>query len=324
MRHFRRVSILPAFLVAAAFADASGAAHADGWRDGAPMTTARAYGGGALVGDDLYVIGGGSTSGPRSLTEVYDTLGDIWRAAAALPVGLEQFGIAVEDGKIYVAGGFETAGPDSETKEVESDAFWIFDLSLGSWVSGPSLPAPRVGLSLASVGAKIYAIGGRGQNAGQIFVFDPGSHNWTTSKSSLPSPRSDSAVVAVDNEIYVIGGAAGHVATARVDIFDPAHGTWRAGPPLPAPREGHVAAVLDGSIHVTGGQSISPPKTYPDHFVLAAGGTQWSRAAPIPTPRHGAVAAVAHGKLFVVGGSPGAGVYTVFTASDVVDIYSDK
>jgi hypothetical protein len=30
----------------------------------------------------------------------------------------------------------------------------------------------------------------------------------------------------------------------------------------------------------------------------------------------------AHGKLYVIGGSPGAGVYTVFTQSDVVDIYS--
>jgi hypothetical protein len=36
------------------------------------------------------------------------------------------------------------------------------------------------------------------------------------------------------------------------------------------------------------------------------------------------VAAVAHDKLFVIGGSPGAGVYTVFTSSDVVYIYSDN
>lgn len=322
MRHTSRAFMLPALLVVALFAGAP--AWADGWHEGSPMTTARAHSGGALLGDDFYVIGGGSTSGPRSLTEIYDTVGDIWRAAAALPVGLEQFGIATNGGKIYVAGGYETAASDTDAREIESDALWIFDLSLGAWVSGPAMPEPRVGLSLASVGGKIYAIGGRGPNAGQIFVFDPESSSWTISKASLPSPRSDSAVVVLDGAIYVIGGAVGHVATTRVDIFNPANGTWRAGPALPAPREGHVAAVLDGSIHVTGGQSISPPKTYPDHFVLDAGGSQWRRAAPIPTPRHGAVAAAAHGKFFVVGGSPGAGVYTVFTASDVVDIYSGK
>ncbi|HEY4344445.1 MAG TPA: kelch repeat-containing protein [Parvibaculum sp.] len=320
MRHSSRFLLLPAFLCAALIVGTS--ARADGWREGVPMTTARAYAGGALVGDDLYVIGGSSTSGPRSLTEIYDTVGDIWRASAALPVGLEQFGIVAADNKIYVAGGYETAGPDADTTETESNALWIYDLSLGSWVSGPAMPLPRVGLNLASVGGKIYAIGGSGPNAGQIFVFDPQANRWTTSRTSLPEPRSDSAIAVVGDAIYIIGGLANHVATPRVDIFEPISGTWRVGPALPSARSGHIAAVLDGKIHVTGGQSISPPKTYPDHFVFDGG--KWSRAAPLPTPRHGAIAAAAHGKLFVVGGSPGAGVYTVFTSSDVVDVYSAK
>jgi N-acetylneuraminic acid mutarotase len=309
-------------MLAAAFATASGAC-ADSWHEGAPMTTARAFAGGALLGDDLYVIGGGSTSGPRSLTEVYDTVGDIWRAGAALPSGLEQFGIAALGDKIYVAGGYETAGPDADTTETQSASLWIFDSALGAWVRGPSMPAPRVGVNLAVVGGKIYAIGGSGPNAAQIFVYDPQSNHWTTSKSSLPAPRTDSAIAVVSGSVYVIGGSVGQVATARVDIFDPATGAWRSGPSLPAARSGHVAAVLDGKIHVTGGQSISPPRTYPDHFVLKPGGS-WSKAASLPTPRHGMVAAVAHDKLFIVGGSPGAGVYTVFTSSDVVDIYSDN
>ncbi|MFZ2467976.1 MAG: hypothetical protein WAW54_06240, partial [Parvibaculum sedimenti] len=103
------------------------------------------------------------------------------------------------------------------------------------------------------------------------------------------------------------------------NILDTDTGTWRVGPPLPAPREGHVAAVLGGKIHVTGGQSLSPPKTFADHFVLEGGA--WVKAAPLPTPRHAAVAAATGGKLFVIGGSPGAGVFTVFTQSDAVDIY---
>lgn len=319
MRHLSRIGGLAAFLIAVLFVGS--AAQADGWREGAPMTTARAYAGGALLGDDLYVIGGGSTSGPRSLTEVYDTLGDIWRAGAALPVGLEQFGIATEDNRIYVAGGYRATNGDEGTTETESNSVWVFDLSLGAWVAGPAMPAPRVGLSLASVGGKIYAIGGKGPNAERIFVLDPDQNRWSIAKSTLPAPRSDCAVVVSGGEIYVIGGAVGNVATARVDIFNPATGAWRVGPALPAARGGHVAVVLDGKIHVTGGQSIHPPKTYPDHFVLTSGGA-WRKAAPLPTPRHGAIAAAAHGKFFVVGGSPGAGVYSVFTASDVVEVYT--
>ena len=70
------------------------AVSASGWREGSPMSTGRAFAGGAVLGSDLYVVGGDSTSGPRAVAEIYDIRGDIWRAAPALPVGLQQFGMA--------------------------------------------------------------------------------------------------------------------------------------------------------------------------------------------------------------------------------------
>ncbi len=311
---FRMASALGAVLFCL-----TGQALADTWREGIPMTTARANAGAAMLGDDLYVIGGGSTSGPRSLTEVYDTIGNIWRADVALPVGLEQFGIAATGGKIYVAGGYATGGTRDEPTVEETNGAWIFDLA-GGWRSAAPMPEARIGLGLAAVGGKLYAIGGRGVEAGRVFVYDPAADAWTVARENLPAPRSHAAVVARGSDIYVIGGMENGAPTARVDIFDTTRGTWRIGPSLPVAREGHVAAVLDGNIHVTGGESLYPPKTFADHFVLEGDG--WHRAASLPTPRHGAVAASAHGKLFVIGGSPGAGVYTVFTQSDVVDIYT--
>jgi N-acetylneuraminic acid mutarotase len=322
MLQFRRSVALAASFAAALFAAVavSSAARADGWLEGAPMTTARAYAGAAQVGDDLYVIGGSGTSGPRSLTEIYDTVGNIWRAAAALPVGLEQFGIAVSGGKIYVAGGYsQTNTRDGASDDEESDDLWIFDPTVGVWVSGPHMPAPRVGLGLVAAGGKLYALGGKGAQASRVYVYDLHSGAWSVARAAMPAPRTDAAYAVVGDSIYVIGGFDGH-ALARVDILDTATGAWRAGPALPTPRAGHVAAVLGGKIHVVGGETISPPRTYPDHFVLSGAG--WDRAASMPTPRHGAVASGANGKLFVVGGSAGAGVYTVFTESDVVDIYS--
>ena len=58
-----RASLPLAFIVALA---ASAPATAAGWSEGAPMSTGRAFAGGALLGSDLYVIGGDSTSGPRT------------------------------------------------------------------------------------------------------------------------------------------------------------------------------------------------------------------------------------------------------------------
>ena len=314
------------------------AVAADGWREGTPMTTGRAFAGGALIGEELYVIGGDSTSGPRTVAEIYDMRGDIWRAAPALPAGLQQFGIAEYGGKLYVSGGYEAppvARPDFTTfddgaatpaseQEGDTGRAWVYDPRVGTWIPVAAMPGARAGHGFVAVGDRIYALGGRGDGASRVWAYDPQKNSWSATGDAMPSPRVAAAYVAVDGRIYAIGGLVDGSATARVDVFDPASGRWQSGPGLPSPRSGHVAAVMDGKIHVTGGELRRPPRTYGDHFVLDLSGGSWSKAAPMPTPRHGAVAAVADGKFVVVGGSPGAGVYTVFTESDVVDIYSSE
>ncbi|MDP2123512.1 MAG: kelch repeat-containing protein [Parvibaculum sp.] len=326
------------FLLAAGLCLAAATASAQGWSDGSPMTTARAFAGAALLGDDLYVVGGDSTSGPRSVAEIYDVRGNIWRPAVALPVGLQHFGMAELNGRLFIAGGHEAPPPrraddfgalgatasGAVSDGGDTDNVWIFDPRVGAWLSGPSMPAARAGHGLVAVDGQLYAIGGRGEGASRVFVYDPGRDRWSVSGSPMPSPRVASAYVAGGGLIYAIGGldSAG-AASSRVDIFDPSNGSWRTGPSLPEPRAGHVAAVLDGRLHVTGGEQRRPLRTYGDHFVLDLATGVWRRAPSMPTPRHGAVATATADRFIVVGGSPGAGVYTVFTESDVVDIYSE-
>ena len=64
MRHPR---LLPRSLLATVFVLVStvfmASAQADVWREGAPMSTARANAGGVLVGDDLYLAGSGGHAG---------------------------------------------------------------------------------------------------------------------------------------------------------------------------------------------------------------------------------------------------------------------
>ncbi|PKP78653.1 MAG: hypothetical protein CVT81_03195 [Alphaproteobacteria bacterium HGW-Alphaproteobacteria-3] len=323
-----------AFLLAAVPAGAS----ASGWSDGAPMSTGRAFAGGALLGSDLYVIGGDSTSGPRTVAEIYDMRGNIWRAAPALPVGLQQFGIAAHGGRLFVSGGYEAPAPQrpgfmapddpagvaDKVEPGDTANGWVYDPRVGTWLSIAGMPSSRAGHGLVSVGSRIYALGGRGGGASRVWAYDPGTDSWDVVGDAMPAPRIAAAYVPVDGRIYAIGGLSDGTAISRIDIFDPSTGKWTSGPALPAPRSGHVAAVLDGKVHVTGGEQRVPPRTYGDHFVLDLASNRWERGAPMPTPRHGAVAAAAEGKFVVVGGSPGAGVYTVFTESDVVDIYSTE
>ncbi|MEP0707031.1 Kelch repeat-containing protein [Parvibaculum sp.] len=302
------------------------------------MTTGRAFAGGALIGNELYVIGGDSTAGPRTVAEIYDIRGDIWRAAPALPAGLQQFGVAEYGGKLYVSGGYEAppaqrpefgtfgaeGAADASEEEGDTARTWSYDPRVGTWISLAAMPGARAGHGFIAVGDRIYALSGRGGGASRVWVYDPIENDWSATGDAMPSPRVSAAYVEVDGRIYVIGGLVNGVATDQVDIFDPASGRWQSGPRLPSPRSGHVAALVDGRIHVTGGELRRPPRTYGDHFVLDLASGSWSKAAPMPTPRHGAVAAASGDKFVVVGGSPGAGVYTVFTESDVVDIYSTE
>lgn len=333
---FRAPGLRRCYALVAILAALPSAAAAEGWRDGSPMTTGRAFAGGALIGDELYVIGGDSTAGPRTVAEIYDMRGDIWRAAPALPAGLQQFGVAEYGGKLYISGGYEA--PPAQRPELgtfgdaaaalpqdeggDTARTWTYDPQVGTWIPAAAMPGARAGHGFVTIGSKIYALGGRGSGVSRVWVYDPAENSWSATGDAMPSPRVAAAYVEADGRIYAIGGLLDGAATDRVDIFDPASGRWQSGPRLPSPRSGHVAAVLGGRIHVTGGELRRPPRTYGDHFVLDLAGGSWSKAAPMPTPRHGAVAAAANNKFVVVGGSPGAGVYTVFTESDVVDIYS--
>jgi N-acetylneuraminic acid mutarotase len=184
------------------------------------------------------------------------------------------------------------------------------------------MPGARSSFGLVAVGSKLYALGGAGSSPSRIYVYDPSADVWSVAKSAMPAPRMAAAYVGTSGRIYVIGGAQGTGSTARVDIYDVAADKWSSAAQLPSPRQSLSAAIFGDSIHVVGGQSIDPPKTYADHFVLNMKTGSWSKSASLRTARHASVAMASGGKLYVIGGSPGAGVYTVFTQSDVMEIFT--
>ena len=299
-------------------------ANAEGWTEGAPMLNGRVMAASALLGDELYVLGGDAIAGPRSDTTIFDLKGNFWRSTSAMPAGVQQAAAAALDGRVYVSGGYKSNKAHPEKSGGPSRSLWIFNPRIGTWVDGASMPAPRVGHGLVAVDDKLYAIGGKGPDAARVTAYDPAENKWSNTGAAIPAPRVEAAYVAVGNRIYVIGGlSASGNAMSRVDIFDVAKGSWSRGPDLPSPRAGHVAVVLGNAIHVLGGEQRDPPKTHGDHYVMDLDGQAgWRKSVALPTPRHGAVAAADDGKLVVAGGSPGAGFYSVFTESDVVEIFS--
>jgi hypothetical protein len=114
---------------------------------------------------------------------------------------------------------------------------------------------------------------------------------WTEA-APCPLARFEANGVVVGDELWVMGGFVSSAleVTRRVDIYQPATDTWRAGPDLPG-AETHIAAVAvdasAGDIVVAGGltgnfvpSTRAPPTA--DVWRWSAAGGQWSAGPALP------------------------------------------
>lgn len=88
--------------------------------------------------------------------------------------------------------------------------------------------------------------------------YDPRTGTWSTTESLATRRLWHTATLLADGTVLVAGGEAGgfegDYAVAAVERYDPAQGTWRAGPRLRVARAGHSATRLhDGRVLVAGG-----------------------------------------------------------------------
>lgn len=116
-----------------------------------------------------------------------------------------------------------------------------------------------------------------------------------------PEGRTEGVVEAAAGKLYHISGIGGGGLSASVDVYDPATGTWSAGPDIPTPVHDAQSAVVGTSIYVIGGRStIDGPAIHTVQALDTTTGT-WSNGADAPT-------AVARGGAGVFGGA----IYVLF------------
>jgi len=292
-----------------------GPAYAD-WLEGAPIAQARAFGAAASIGDTVYVAGGAGIEATVADFAAYDTIGDIWRPLPTMPSGRQGFGMAALDGAIYVSGGYAGDEFDQPSREL-----WRYDAVTAVWLQMPDMPSARARHGMAAIDGKLYVIGGEGPNASRVLVFDGYQGEWRDFGADLPVPRKDLGIVVAAGRVYAVGGRTGSGVTGRVDALDVSARRWTSAPDLPAPRADAAIGVVGSRIHVAGGRSNDPMRTFAEHYVLDANGGRWASEAPLPLPRLGAASAGSENGFVVVGGSGGAGVFSLFTTTDVVNIY---
>lgn len=123
----------------------------------------------------------------------------------------------------------------------------------------------------------------------ELFAYDPARGYWEVI-TRLSFPRRYSGIAELDGRIWIVGGegelgARGGPRTTLdvVEIYDPAHGTWTAGPRLNSVRTDPFVMAWGGRIWAIGG-ACDPGTKLRTVESIGSGEPAWRWEAPLPEP----------------------------------------
>jgi len=129
----------------------------DTWSTKAPMPTARWGTGAGVVNGKIYVLGGCGIGGANlNVNEEYNPVTDTWTTRAPMPTGRNALAVVAVNNKIYAIGGATDANPWTNNLNIVEE----YDPSTDTWNTVESMLTSRSCLAAATVGERIYAIGG--------------------------------------------------------------------------------------------------------------------------------------------------------------------
>ena len=271
------------------------------WVEKAPMPTARAHLGVAVVNGNIYAIGGFSSdqSAFLAVNEEYNPTTNTWTEKAPMPTPRSGCAVTVCENKIYVIGGQTAIG----TASGYTNATEVYDPATNTWVTKAPIPILEAGFSANVVDGKIYLIYGN-----LTEVYDPATDSWTT-KAPIPTAAYAYSSAVVDNKIYVITGSDfADTGPGLTQIYDPKTDRWSSGAPIPIGVQGAAAGATTGvaapkAIYVIGGSTefFVPGENFTQ--VYFPENNSWSMGASMPTARASLGVAVVNDMLYAIGGT---------------------
>jgi protein kinase-like protein/Kelch motif protein len=170
------------------------------WVEAGRMTSPRAAGAAAVVGDRIVVVGGVADGRPVASTDVFD--GTRWTRGADMPTPREHLAAASDGRYLYAVGG-TADGADQKALE-------RYDPESDSWETLAGMRVARNGLGAAFVGGRLFAVGGETSTEvlDTVESYDPSRDRWSNG-DPLRTPRHGMAVVSIGDTLYALGGARG-------------------------------------------------------------------------------------------------------------------
>ena len=175
------------------------------WRELTPLPQPRAAAAAAIAGGKLYVVGGVQPdvlAGGRLARRAYvlDLETGRWSEIAG-PTPREHLAAAAAQGRVYALGGRITGLNDNQSR------FETYDPAARRWRRLAPIPEARGGTGAATLGGRIYSVGGEapGGTIRAVYAYDLSTRRWRRA-TDLPTPRHGLGVVALNDRVYVVGG----------------------------------------------------------------------------------------------------------------------
>ena len=205
-----------------------------------------------------------------------------------------------------------------------------------TWSMAAPLPQGRSETQAATVGDKIYLIGGGwtetkdGKSTerytdGFTTEYDPRTNSWRE-RTRSPEGLTHQGIAVLGGKIYLAGGFAGGrhtLPSTGVYSYDPAADRWQSLAPLSGLRGSVTLAAAGGKVHAIGGRIMGEETAVATHEVYDPAANVWHPAAPLPIARDHSGVFVADGKIHVVAGRTGEATSNV-GFHDVYDPATDK
>jgi len=271
------------------------------WASGKVMPTGTAFSSAAVLGGEIYVIGGAKASGTViNNVQIYNPTTNTWSTGTSLPTVTQHSSAAVVSNILYVFGGDNgVAAP--------TNAVLAYSPKTKAWTSMAPMPTARNGTLAVVEKNIIYVMGGNLGN-GSNFVatvesYNPATNTWTT-EAPMDGAKDYPAGGLIGTTIVAADGAvASGQITGDTEGYNAATNAWSELTADPTARTGSCSGVIGSALYDASGyiNNNGAATTVNDSYSLSA--NKWTTTLlSIPQGTMYAAPAVDNGQLYCLGG----------------------
>ena len=286
------------------------------WEEGVPLPKAKSGTVATTINNDIYVLGGKGIIGTSPLSEIYDFKGKIWRPISIFPKEIQGFRIISFGKQIFLCGGFDG-------KNI-TNSCWVYDDILSNWSEAEPMPFARSEHVMVKIDHEVFVLGGVGESLDMMMSFNLLSRKWSYNSLNFNKLPYSSGFNSFNGKIAIVGGIdiSRNKVTNIFLTYNPKISEWKRHKDYPLNISSSSVQQIGEKLHVVGGKSLNPNKTFDSHFSFFDG--VWVSRKPLPTPRHDMSSALVKGNWFVIGGAISPGVFSLFSPTDVVEVYRER